>query len=173
MKARAKTACLYGWIVLLVVWLCGGCASQIGDSCRDNVDCSPVGERICDTAQPDGYCTVQGCNATSCPDEARCVAFYPAGFLSTPCDPRTEDAVDPSITATDDCLPDEHCLTGGLCARRALEQRFCMKPCEADGDCRSGYECSRTGIGGAEAIVEPKDVATRDDIKFCRQRPAI
>jgi len=146
-----------------------GCAASIGDSCTTNVECSPQGDRICDTAQVGGYCTVQGCGPQSCPDDAVCVRFYPAGFLSTPCDPRREDAVDPALDPTDDCRPDELCLSSGLCALRAQESRFCMKPCEEDGDCRDGYECRRTGTAGAEAVIDPED-PDADAARFCAQK---
>jgi hypothetical protein len=54
-----------------------GCAAEIGDECETSVDCSPDGDRICDRSQPGGYCTVEGCSADGCPDEALCVEFDP------------------------------------------------------------------------------------------------
>jgi hypothetical protein len=53
------------------------CAPVIGDSCNDSVDCSVNGDRICDNAQPGGYCTIQSCEADTCPDNAVCVRFRP------------------------------------------------------------------------------------------------
>ena len=52
-----------------------GCAPAIGDSCESSVDCSGNGDRICDTAQPRGYCTVSGCEPDTCPDGALCVEW--------------------------------------------------------------------------------------------------
>lgn len=52
-----------------------GCQKVIGDSCTLSSDCSIQGDRSCDTTQFEGYCTVQGCDPNTCPDEALCVAF--------------------------------------------------------------------------------------------------
>ena len=52
-----------------------GCAAEIGDSCSTSVDCSPEGDRICDVAQIDGYCTIKNCSPDGCPDDALCVQF--------------------------------------------------------------------------------------------------
>lgn len=52
-----------------------GCAPQIGDECTSSIDCSVDGDRICDLAQPGGYCTVQGCDFGTCPEEAVCVEW--------------------------------------------------------------------------------------------------
>ena len=61
--------------VVLGLGLCAGCAAEVGDECSSNVDCSPNGDRVCDTAAPGGYCTILGCRAGSCPEEAVCVAW--------------------------------------------------------------------------------------------------
>lgn len=147
-----------------------GCASDIGDACSTNLDCSTVGDRICDTAQKDGYCTVAGCGPVTCSEGAVCVLFFPAPFLSVPCDPKTEDAVDPELKATNDCIADEICLTNGFCVQRAAERRFCMKSCEASTDCRQGYECRATGTQGAEALVDVQSPQTMPSL-FCGQVP--
>ncbi len=93
-----------------------GCGHKIGDSCTQNVDCSPLGDRFCDLASPGGYCTIQGCDVmrdangnpllnsdgtpqTSCPDEAVCVRFFQQ-LADCPCDPALPD----------DCAPSQHCL---------------------------------------------------------------
>ncbi|MBI5490789.1 MAG: hypothetical protein HY905_25880 [Deltaproteobacteria bacterium] len=55
--------------------LCVGCASEIGDECSANVDCSVNGDRACDTSVPGGYCTILDCRAGTCPEEAICVAW--------------------------------------------------------------------------------------------------
>lgn len=71
----------------LLFVLMGGCARKIGDKCSISTDCSVNGDRICDTAQPGGYCTVQGCDPDSCPDGAVCVEwrFEPSRTTSTYC----------------------------------------------------------------------------------------
>ncbi|MBW2733702.1 MAG: hypothetical protein JRH20_15045 [Deltaproteobacteria bacterium] len=147
-----------------------GCSPVVGDECTTNIECSATGDRICDTAQKGGYCTVQGCTPDSCPEEAHCISFYPTEFLERTCTPETEDAVDPALPATDDCLPDEFCLSSGFCAQRSLESRFCMARCDDGGDCRDGYECRTTGTLGAEAVIDPTRVERRV-FKFCAQRP--
>jgi len=146
-----------------------GCSAAIGDACGNSLDCSAAGttDLICDTRQLEGYCTVQGCSAGSCPDEAVCVAFYPTSYLTVACDPTTEDAVGVEVT-TDDCGRGEACLSSGFCAAAELERRFCMKPCEADGDCRSGYACRTTGTRGAESVLDSDDPGRRE-FRFCVQ----
>ena len=53
----------------------GACKKVIGDGCTASTDCSAQGDRQCDVSQADGYCTVQGCDPNSCPDEALCIGF--------------------------------------------------------------------------------------------------
>ena len=60
---------------LVALALSVGCASEIGDECSANVDCSVNGDRACDTSAPGGYCTILDCRANSCPEEAICVAW--------------------------------------------------------------------------------------------------
>ena len=147
-----------------------GCASDIGDACSTNLDCSTVGDRICDTSQKEGYCTIAGCGPVTCADGAVCVRFFPAPFLSVACDPKTEDAVNPDLKATNDCIADEICLTSGYCVQRASERRFCMKSCEANQDCRQGYECRATGTQGAESLIDVKAPQLTPSL-FCGQMP--
>jgi hypothetical protein len=95
----------------LLAALAGGCAPQIGDQCAVSTDCSVNGDRLCDTTQPGGYCTVFNCQPDSCPGSSVCVAFR-----------------------------DSSC--GNTAGRAVRFQRtFCMKSCQGDGDCRSGYTC--------------------------------
>ena len=112
---------------------------------------------------------MQGCRIGSCPEEAACIRFFPSAFLSVPCDPGREDAVDPLVVATDDCTADEICLAGGYCALRTQERRFCMKRCESGDDCRDGYECRKTGTRGAEAVPDPDRPGVRV-LRFCAQK---
>jgi len=53
-----------------------GCRPEVGDSCKLSTDCSITGDRLCDTSQPDGYCTIFNCEPGTCPDEAVCVEFH-------------------------------------------------------------------------------------------------
>ncbi len=54
-----------------------GCKPQVGDSCKLSTDCSVTGDRLCDTSQPDGYCTIFNCNPDQCPGDSTCVEFHP------------------------------------------------------------------------------------------------
>lgn len=67
----------FAFAVALAVPLFVGCKPEIGDSCKLSTDCSITGDRLCDTSQPDGYCTVFNCDPGTCPDEAMCVEFHP------------------------------------------------------------------------------------------------
>jgi hypothetical protein len=67
------------------------CGKKIGDACQTTTDCDPNGARICDLAQPGGYCTILGCDDTTCPSEAACIRYFPVQFLTTPCNPYCED----------------------------------------------------------------------------------
>ena len=158
----------YAHLVLPLSLLFAGCGAEIGDSCSTNVDCSPLGDRICDTAQRDGYCTVEGCDNDTCAEEAVCIRFFPTSFLSVACDPGTEDLVG-GTGSTNDCLPDELCLSGGYCALRTQERRFCMKGCGSDDDCRDDYECRSTGTRGAEAVPDANNPGIRQ-LRFCAER---
>jgi hypothetical protein len=89
------------------------CAPKIGDDCSSSTDCSQNGDRLCDTTQPGGYCTVFNCEPDTCPEEAQCVAF--------------DQTLDPA------------CVDPQSWAR--FERTFCMRRCDNDGDCRSGYVC--------------------------------
>ncbi len=134
----------------MLVWLAvaaglaagAGCSRQIGDECTVPADCNPNGSRACDVSQPGGYCTVNGCDETTCPEESTCVRQFPATFLTEPCDP----------TQPSTCDSDELCLDSGVCARRDTEKRYCAFVCETNGDCREGYECRQTGRKGSMVL---------------------
>jgi hypothetical protein len=55
--------------------LASGCAPKIGDKCTVSTDCSVNGDRLCDSTEPGGYCTVFNCEPNACPDDSLCVAF--------------------------------------------------------------------------------------------------
>ncbi|HET6150672.1 MAG TPA: hypothetical protein VFH68_24240 [Polyangia bacterium] len=153
-----------------------GCARSIGDECQINTDCSANGDRTCDMSQPGGYCTIDGCDQTSCPEDSVCVRFFPEQFLSRPCNPACEDTDPPSssdptsaasrcpdrapacteLSRTDDCSADEICLPAGLCAPRSNERRLCVKTCGGDDDCRGGYACRAAGtLGSVPLLADP------------------
>ena len=78
-------------LVLCAAVGAASCGREIGDECVTPADCNPNGSRACDTSQPGGYCTIIGCDATSCPEEAVCIRYFPAEFLTLPCNPCCED----------------------------------------------------------------------------------
>ena len=64
------------WLYIIpVVMVLGGCGPEVGDDCKDSLDCASDGSRFCDYTQPEGYCLIQGCRADECPEEAVCVKF--------------------------------------------------------------------------------------------------
>jgi len=121
-----------------------GCARKIGDECTTAADCNPNGTRSCDSSQPGGYCTIQGCDQTSCPDESACIRYFPAQYLTQPCNPS------PPASG---CGADEFCLPEGLCAPLSQELRYCAKTCSSADDCRGGYECRLAGTRGSVAFT--------------------
>jgi hypothetical protein len=148
------------------------CGKNIGDDCATSIDCSSVGDRTCDLSQPGGYCTIDGCDDTSCPSSSICIRFFPQQFVTNNvCDPTCEGptSVDPMVAdagligrCVTGCTADDYCLPvstgGGVCSPRADERRLCVKSCNGNGDCRSGYECRTTenslmtgGTGASDA----------------------
>lgn len=89
------------------------CKPEIGDECSVSTDCSSTGDRLCDTTQPGGYCTIYNCERGTCPEEAICVSFE--STKSAVCD-------DPQMSSR-------------------LQRNFCMRSCGGDDDCRGGYHC--------------------------------
>jgi hypothetical protein len=93
-----------------------GCAPKIGDKCVLSTDCSQQGTLVCDTSQPEGYCTQLNCTNGSCPNDAVCVLFQ---------------AAVPGCAYDDYQSPSR---TG---------RSFCMAHCGENSDCRQsdGYIC--------------------------------
>ena len=138
------------YVALLATIVAAGCSKEIGDDCRTSIDCSQESERTCDISQPGGYCTIEGCDERSCPEEAVCIRFFPRQYLTKKC-------ADPP-----GCGSDELCLDDGLCAPRSSERRYCAKKC-GDGDCRSSYECRTAGTEGSMALVAKPE----SRVRFC------
>jgi hypothetical protein len=133
---RAGTVRLLAWTALLAgIASLAACKRKIGDECRSSIDCSQESDRLCDISQPSGYCTIEGCDERTCPDESVCVRFFPNDLVK--------------MCAGDaDCTPAELCLPEHLCAPRMSERRFCVDSCSGNSDCRSGYECRLAGTKG-------------------------
>jgi hypothetical protein len=109
MDWRSRLAC----IVLLSLGGISGCKPKIGDECSVSTDCSSTGDRLCDTTQVGGYCTIFNCEPGTCPEEAVCVAFNTSKSLVCD-DPQENDR---------------------------LQRTFCMRNCSEGDDCRGGYDC--------------------------------
>jgi hypothetical protein len=102
-----------------------GCQPQIGDKCVLNTDCSVSGTRQCDNSMPGGYCTMFNCGPNSCPDQSACYLFS---------------------AQVDGCPYNDH-----VPSRTA--HSFCVKDCASDGDCRTGYACTKAGDAPYNAIL--------------------
>lgn len=127
--ARAAAVLVLGaWVV--------GCTPKIGDGCFTSTDCSQRGDRLCDIAQPGGYCTLFNCRPNLCPDEAACVLF---------------DAKIPG------CGFDDRTGAGGARTARAS----CMKACETNEDCREGYVCADPRESPWNALILDEDQGKR------------
>jgi hypothetical protein len=72
-RPRSRVACgaAFGLLALFAV----ACSPEIGDDCATALDCSASGTRLCDMTQRGGYCTLEGCEENTCPEEAVCVQF--------------------------------------------------------------------------------------------------
>jgi hypothetical protein len=118
-----------------------GCKPSIGDPCNVSTDCSVRGDRVCDSAQPLGYCTIRNCGGNSCPESAACVLFNAA----------------PAGCPYDDRAP-------GRTARS-----YCMASCGSDKDCRDGYICADAKGDPWRALILDDDQAKRVCIPSSKQ----
>jgi hypothetical protein len=155
-----------------------GCGAEIGDPCvvdtdRENaaiLSGSALNDRTCDVNEEGGYCTIFGCDYDTCPSEAVCVKFFDGDFANQPCDPLTEGI------STMNCTLDEECDLAGHCVDRSAEVRYCMRKCNSDGDCRSGYECRNLDLmidDGGEDVLAPGDNPDSTSApNFCAPAPA-
>jgi hypothetical protein len=178
-------------IPLLAVLLVAGCGAEIGDACKSNIDCSPLGDRFCDTAPPNGYCTKEDCGPTSCPSEAVCIRFFTPledesctfnsaiPFSRSDC-PNVDDrcVCDTSNGSACTCPPpgvidpaSGNCtVSNGHCAPSSTERHWCQRSCSNNGDCRDGYACRSTGTFGAEPLPAFNN-GLGTPAKFCAPEP--
>ncbi|HEX3697561.1 MAG TPA: hypothetical protein VH374_19470 [Polyangia bacterium] len=156
-------------LALMVLGLCAlaasaGCARKVGDGCTTSTDCDPNGNRVCDLSQPGGYCTIDGCDNTSCPTDSVCIRTFPQSYLTKPCNPQCEDT-DCAAGRANDCTDDELCIASGVCARQAFERRYCAATCSTNSDCRGGYECTVGGTHGNFPLLSSPTATAH----FCTQ----
>lgn len=111
--AGASSASLPGAFVVASLGALVSCTPSIGDGCLISTDCSTRGDRVCDTSQPAGYCTILGCRSGSCPDDAACVLFE---------------------SRVPGCGPDGRELS-------RVGRSLCVKTCATSDECRPGYRC--------------------------------
>ncbi len=106
-----------------------GCTPVIGDHCALSTDCSVQGTRVCDTSEPNGYCTEIGCTANLCPDNATCVEF---------------NASLPGCGYDDYSAPSRE------------GRSMCMRSCQSDSDCREseGYSCVDPRVQSGAIILD-------------------
>src|SRR6185437_1220223 len=160
-------------VLVALASLAAGCGYQIGQSCIVDTDCSADGTRVCDNSEPNGYCTILGCDYNTCPDNSECVRFFTGSFANDPCMYGVADG---------ECSYDEECSIQNECVPRAAEIRYCMATCDNDGDCNDGYECRKFNIApgsdttyipgtmqedGGEVVLTPGDVDNTDTKGFC------
>lgn len=127
---NATRDCSYLAALAIAAFVLAGCTPGIGDRCTLSTDCSVQGNRLCDTSQPNGYCTLTPCTANSCPDNAACVEI---GASVPGC--AYDDYAAPSRVGTS----------------------MCLKTCNSDSDCRQsdGYSCaSPSGPGSSNVILD-------------------
>ncbi len=121
-------------LALAFALISAACSPQIGDECSVSTDCSSLGDRLCDTSQPGGYCTIFNCEPGTCPDDSVCVSFHHAAS-GTFCSEIND----------------------------RFQRPFCMAPCSGDGDCRGGYSCvevgSQANVYGAVVIEHGETTA--------------
>ena len=149
-------------VALVLVTAAFGCGKEIGDSCVVSSDCSPNGDRQCDISQKEGYCTIQGCDYSTCPEEAACIRFFSGQFDNKECQ------------STNDCSLDELCNLNNHCVPRSSEVRYCMRTCDSNDDCRDGYECRDIALmkaHGGEPVLEPGTPIDNSAPKFCAISP--
>jgi hypothetical protein len=159
----------------------GACGKEIGDSCSFSTDCDPNGARTCidaTVAGGDGYCTIQGCDYSTCPGDSTCVQFFTGDFTNKPCNPNMEaDPATPTPCSADVncCSLDELCSLEAHCVPRSSELRYCMRTCDSDGDCRDGYECrdlAKMMAHGGQPVLAPNRKLDASAPKFCAKTPS-
>jgi hypothetical protein len=132
--------------VVLALLFVASCGKEIGDACQSD----------------EGYCTIQGCDYSTCPEESVCVRFFTGFFENKDCESNT------------DCSLDELCSLKKKCVPRSSEVRYCMRNCGSPDDCRDGYECRTFELmkdHGGEPVLEPGVEVDESAPNFCALKP--
>ena len=129
------------FVAILAIVAATGCQPEIGDACQTAIDCSSLGDRLCDTSQPSGYCTEFNCEPDQCTEEASCVSF--------------NLDLDPACRTLDDARFGRYGRT------------FCMFVCESNADCRAGYACVKPNTRNARVIDLETETSNPQDTKVC------
>ena len=108
---------------------------------QDGRGLQPERVAVVHATQPGGYCTIQGCDETSCPEEAACIPLLPGAVL--------DRALRPVGERETGCMADEVCLDEGLCARQLTELRYCVKTCSTATIAATATSAGWQGRGGA------------------------
>src|SRR4051812_27003167 len=128
MRFTRRTPALLALALLALSALAfSACSHKIGDACHTNIDCSTLGDRVCDIASPQGYCTTDGCDPVNplCPDDAVCVRFYTLRRGDSPCTYKGPSQLC-NPTREQCCPTGEICLCGdGTNGTSCVGQAFC------------------------------------------------
>jgi hypothetical protein len=176
---RYRLVLVLSLVAVLAVF--GACGKEIGDGCIISTDCSPNGDRVCDPSSFGGYCTIQGCDVSTCPGESACIRFFTGSFSNKECDHDPEHPADDSKPPRV-CSLDELCALNDHCVARSSEVRFCMRKCGSSSDCRDdaydsgarAYECrdlDQMKLHGGEPVLDPGEVVDDRAPKFCAAAP--
>lgn len=161
------------WLLVAGVTVLAACGKEIGDGCSFSSDCSPNGDRLCVDPNNGGYCTISGCDYSTCPEEAACIQFFTGSFSNKLCDPTVPPDACP-VTEPGCCSLDELCALDGQCVPRSSEHRYCMRKCGSDGDCRDDYECrdidKMVAHGGQPVLAPGVPIDEAHAPKFCAVR---
>jgi hypothetical protein len=141
--------------------MAAACARNIGDDCQTSVDCDPNGTRLCDLSQPGGYCTIAGCDQTSCPKSSTCVRVFPEQYL-TP----SASATNPPNHCISAC-EDLACLPAGSCDQAA--GNCCPDACPQGptNDCNAEELCLRVDATGMNDVCVRRALEQRYCAKSC------
>jgi hypothetical protein len=147
-KLTPRAVVLFAFVALALT--AGACGHDIGDDCKTSVDCDPNGTRSCDISQPGGYCTIAGCDETSCPSGSTCVRYFPVSLLPARSSAATSVMMCDPTGAPGACPAGQICSSSGSCAEcdAAREDVTCdglahQNQCLADEVCLEVGLCAK------------------------------